>query len=140
MPRTELGKRTMRPDWSIPCTHQELAEDEGKDQLVLVVTLPDSAHALAFMRAAEELELMLEDTTVRMLNLAEYVEGEPPPPGSDIPGAAGWHLVGVIRGPERSQIPEAQQEAVKEEFFGDCVSILESHGLVEERPSQWAVS
>ena len=56
---------------------------------------------------------MLEDTTVTMLHLAEYVEGEPPPPGSDIPGAAGWNLVGVIRGPHRGQIPEAKQEAVK---------------------------
>ena len=140
MPRTALGKRAARPDVSIRCAHQQLAEDEGKDQLVLVVTLPDSAHALAFMRAAEELELMLEDTAVRMLNLAEYVEGEPPPPGSDTPGAAGWHLVGVIHGPQRGQIPEIQQQAVKENFFGDCISILESHGLIEERPSAWAVS
>ncbi len=139
MPRTAVGWGTMRPDLSIQCAHQDLLEDAGKDQLVLVVTLPGSEHALAFMRAAEELELMLEDTTVTMLNLAQYVEGEPPPPGSDIPGAMGWHLVGVIRGPQRDQIPETEQEAVKEDFFGDCVSILESHGLIEERPSKWAV-
>jgi hypothetical protein len=120
--------------------HQHLAEDEGKDQLVIVVTLPDSAHALGFMRAAEEVELMLEDTTARVINLAEYVEGEPPPSGSDTPGAEGWHLVGVIHGPQRNQIPEAQQEEVKENFFEECISILESHGLIEERPSEWAVS
>lgn len=140
MPRKALGKRAVRPDASIRCTHQQLAEDEGKDQLVLVVTLPDPEHALGFMRAAEELELMLEDTSVRMINVAEYIEGEPPPPGSDVPGAEGWHLVGVIRGPQRCQIPEARQETVKESFFADCISILESHGLIEERPSAWAVS
>ena len=129
-----------RPDSPMRCLHQQLAEDEGKDQLVLVVNLPDSEHALAFMRAAEEVELMLDNTTARVVNLSEYVEGEPPPPGSDIPGAAGWFLVGVIHGPQRSQIPVADQEAVKEDFFEECISILESHGLIEDRPSAWAVS
>lgn len=118
----------------VVCACQGLAEDEGKDHLVLVVTLPDSASALAYMRAAEEIELMLENTSAIMVNMAEYKEGEPPPPDSDTPGAAGWYLVGVVRGPRRNQVPEGQHEAVKLNFFGECISILESYGLVEEPP------
>lgn len=114
----------------VACPCQALAEDAGKDQLVLVCALPTQANALAFVRAAEEIELMLENTVANIISFAEYVKGEPPPSGSETPGDA-WYLVGVIRGPRRDQIPEGQQDAVKLNFFGECVAILESFGLVE---------
>lgn len=115
----------------VACFHEQLAEDEGKDQLVLVCTLPTQANALAFVRAAEEIELMLENTTARIISFAEYVAGQPPPSGSETPGGE-WYLVGVVRGPLRDQIPEGQHEAVKLNFFGEVISILESYGLIEE--------
>lgn len=124
----------MRPDEKIACLCQHLVEDEGKNWLSMVLNLPDSASALAYVRAAEEIELMVENTSAVMINLKEYVAGEPPPElHGEIDHEKGLFLIGVIRGPRRDQIPEEQRDAVKATFFGECVSILESYGLVEER-------
>jgi hypothetical protein len=106
--------------------YQALIDDLAEGHLPLVLSLPDSAHALAFARATEELELMLDGTEAIIVSVAEYVQGEPPPPDSETPGGP-WLLAGLIRGPLRKDAPDP------EKWFGECREILESHGLQEER-------
>jgi hypothetical protein len=124
---------------AVACGCQQLAEDSGKDWLAIVVSLPDSPHALAFMKAAGVIEASLENTTVRVVSFAKYRDGEPPPPGSDVAGGP-WYLAGAINGPERCQIPEEQREEIKEAWFRDVIAILESHGLEEEKLPAWALN
>lgn len=113
---------------------QRIADDAGRDHLVIVVTLPDDAHGTAFVRAAEEIELSLENTSCVIIDMADVEPGEPPPPLGDQPGAKRQYLVGVVRGPMRSQVPDGDREAVKTNFFGIVVGILADHGLTEDPP------
>jgi hypothetical protein len=109
----------------------------GDERMMAVIELPTSADAIRFMRASEEIELSLEGTSVRIVNTAEYVKGEPPP-ANESPEAGHWHMVGVISGPEASDVPNERRDAALANWREEILSILEGYGLkagAEEIPS-----
>lgn len=116
----------MQPEEWIACLCQHVVEDKGKEYLAMVVSLPDGDHAIRFQQATQEIEATIENAHGCIL---DYRVGPVPP--EELPGQG--TLAGVILGPERRSIPEAQQDAAKAAFFGACIEILESYGLKEEK-------
>lgn len=113
---------------------QTLAEESGKDRLVIVVTLPDGDTAIKFQRAAMEIDDYLENTRSIIVALAEAGNGEGVPPemrAVTVLPTKDVTLVGVIHGPERNQIPDGLEEATKTNWFGTVVGILADYGLTE---------
>jgi hypothetical protein len=97
-----------------------------------IVTLSTSDESIRFMRASEEIELMLENTTVRIVNTADYITGEPPP-ANESPEAGKWQMFGVITGPTAEDVPENKRAFVLANWSNEIVAILESYGLIEEK-------
>jgi hypothetical protein len=108
-----------------------MSEREASDYITMVVTLPTEEEARQFMRASEEIELMLEGSVVQMINFADYVEGEGPP-ASEVPTGA-WCLLGVIHGPQAKDLPDSDKEAMDTAWAQSVNAILESHDLVADK-------
>jgi len=99
-------------------------------------TLSTEAEAMKFVRASEDIELMLPDTKVQMYNFADYVKGDPPPPRPDGNHAMNEHwdlLVGIITGPRTKDLPDMGLNAKDTDWARSVIEILEFYGLKEQQ-------
>lgn len=97
------------------------------DRLYALIELTDQEASIKFMRAAVEIEESVEGTTAKIVNTADYVDGEPPPTN---PGD--WTMFGVISGPTAENVPENRRDAFLANWSGEITAILEAHGLKPE--------
>lgn len=115
---------------------QRIKEDkyDGEIYIHMSFKLTTDNEAMSFLRASEEIELMVPDTEVKMINLADYEEGEPPPPtpGNGKNLSEHWELIGVIRGPMAKNMTDAHKAPLETKWAKQIISILESYGLKQK--------